>query len=414
MAKQTINVGTLPNDGTGDTLRASFIKVNANFTELYTNVVFDTALASNLALYQTLAGLSANIAPMSVNAASFIGTLPAANVVSNSQLSSNLSNYQTLAGLAANVLLITSNSANFIGSLPAANVVSNAQLSANLSNYQTLAGLSANIAPLSVNAASFIGTLPAANVVSNAQLSANLSNYQTTAGLSANVALLTSNNATNFNGQNAAYYTNAALLTTGTLPYARLPSGIVNTSASFTFSNIQTFSANVVLGQSLSANGGFGTSGQVLTVNSTGGVYWATPAAGVNTAAQYTFSNAITFAANTLFTGTVSTAGANVLSQTLSYVNSTAVSWDASLGQIASVTLTANSTMLVPTNRKIGTYILYVYQDSTGGRTATWGNAFKWTAGVAPVLTTNANALDVFTFASDGTNLYGSFLPNVK
>jgi hypothetical protein len=37
MAKQTINVGTTANDGTGDTLRASFVKVNDNFTELYNN-----------------------------------------------------------------------------------------------------------------------------------------------------------------------------------------------------------------------------------------------------------------------------------------------------------------------------------------------------------------------------------------
>lgn len=35
MAKQTINVGTVANDRTGDTLRAAFTKVNANFTELY-------------------------------------------------------------------------------------------------------------------------------------------------------------------------------------------------------------------------------------------------------------------------------------------------------------------------------------------------------------------------------------------
>jgi len=35
MAQQTINVGTSPNDGTGDTLRASQVKANANFTEIY-------------------------------------------------------------------------------------------------------------------------------------------------------------------------------------------------------------------------------------------------------------------------------------------------------------------------------------------------------------------------------------------
>lgn len=39
MAKQTINVGTSANDGTGDPLRDAFIKTNDNFTELYNKSV---------------------------------------------------------------------------------------------------------------------------------------------------------------------------------------------------------------------------------------------------------------------------------------------------------------------------------------------------------------------------------------
>ena len=35
MAKEIINIGTTPNDGTGDPLRTAFTKVNENFTELY-------------------------------------------------------------------------------------------------------------------------------------------------------------------------------------------------------------------------------------------------------------------------------------------------------------------------------------------------------------------------------------------
>ncbi len=35
MAKQTINIGTTANDGTGDPIRTAFDKVNDNFTELY-------------------------------------------------------------------------------------------------------------------------------------------------------------------------------------------------------------------------------------------------------------------------------------------------------------------------------------------------------------------------------------------
>ena len=38
MAKQSINVGTSPNDKQGDRLRVSFQKINANFTELYTEL----------------------------------------------------------------------------------------------------------------------------------------------------------------------------------------------------------------------------------------------------------------------------------------------------------------------------------------------------------------------------------------
>jgi len=38
MTKQTIRVGASANDKTGDTIRAAFVKVNANFTELYTQV----------------------------------------------------------------------------------------------------------------------------------------------------------------------------------------------------------------------------------------------------------------------------------------------------------------------------------------------------------------------------------------
>lgn len=35
MAREIINVGTLPNDGLGDPLRTAYIKCNNNFAELY-------------------------------------------------------------------------------------------------------------------------------------------------------------------------------------------------------------------------------------------------------------------------------------------------------------------------------------------------------------------------------------------
>ena len=54
MAKQTINIGTTANDGTGDTLRGAMIKVNENFDEVYdavdTKAAFVTQSNLNLDL----------------------------------------------------------------------------------------------------------------------------------------------------------------------------------------------------------------------------------------------------------------------------------------------------------------------------------------------------------------------------
>ena len=58
MAKQTINVGTTANDKKGDSLRAAFQKVNANFTELYnlTGAASLTELAQDYAAQMLVNG----------------------------------------------------------------------------------------------------------------------------------------------------------------------------------------------------------------------------------------------------------------------------------------------------------------------------------------------------------------------
>ena len=177
----------------------------------WANVYANTFVGTNV--YGTLQ--TASQPNITANNTSYVGSVTAANVVSNNQLSSNLANYQTTAGLSANVATLTANNTSFVGSVTAANVVSNNQLSSNLANYQTTAGmssyqttagLSANVATLTSNNTSYVGTVTAANVVSNTQLSSNLANYQTTAGLSANVATLSSNNASYLGTVAAASY----------------------------------------------------------------------------------------------------------------------------------------------------------------------------------------------------------------
>lgn len=54
MAKQTILVGTTPNDGTGDLLRNAMIKCNSNFTELYDDMRIAQLALDNDSEYFTL------------------------------------------------------------------------------------------------------------------------------------------------------------------------------------------------------------------------------------------------------------------------------------------------------------------------------------------------------------------------
>jgi hypothetical protein len=82
--------------------------------------------------------------------------------------------------------------------------------------------------------------------------------------------------------------------------------------------------------------------------------------------------------------------------------------WDLNTSQVAILTLTGNTTFDAPSNQAAGnTYVLILKQDATGGRTAAWNAAFKWAGGTAPTLTTDANAVDIITFVSDGTSMYG-------
>jgi hypothetical protein len=137
-------------------------------------------------------------------------------------------------------------------------------------------------------------------------------------------------------------------------------------------------------------------------------------AALANDFSSYNYLNSnISFSANlATFNTNVSFAKANVLQQTLT--DAATIAWDTSLGQIATVTLGASRTMGAPTNLRVGTYILHVIQGGAGSYTITWNGVFKWTAAVAPTLSTTVGRRDVFSFISDGTNLYGAMIPDVR
>ena len=93
--------------------------------------------------------------------------------------------------------------------------------------------------------------------------------------------------------------------------------------------------------------------------------------------------------------------------------NNTALTYDATqdwaltANQVATLTLTGNTTFDAPTQMVDGAfYSLIIIQDGTGSRTASWNGVFKWAAATAPTLTTTAAAKDIFVWRSDGVNMY--------
>jgi hypothetical protein len=89
------------------------------------------------------------------------------------------------------------------------------------------------------------------------------------------------------------------------------------------------------------------------------------------------------------------------------------VAWPSGASQ--KITLTANCTFTFtapPAPLSDVNLTLYVTQDGTGSRTATWPAIVKWTGAAAPTLTTTAAAVDIITFKWDGTNYWGVMSPN--
>jgi len=86
------------------------------------------------------------------------------------------------------------------------------------------------------------------------------------------------------------------------------------------------------------------------------------------------------------------------------------ISWNASAGNIFTVTLGGNRTLDNPSSITVGeTYHFQITQDGTGSRTLAYGSWFKWGGGAAPILTTVAGEIDfIVVTAVSATLLYGS------
>lgn len=93
--------------------------------------------------------------------------------------------------------------------------------------------------------------------------------------------------------------------------------------------------------------------------------------------------------------------------------------WDLSNNPIYHITLKGDETLDNPINRPVDQicwpkYLLFVKQDAVGGRTLNFGSDYKFPEGITPTLSAKANAIDVISFVSDGTSLYGVISKDLK
>ena len=71
-----------------------------------------------------------------------------------------------------------------------------------------------------------------------------------------------------------------------------------------------------------------------------------------------------------------------------------------------SVTLGGNRTFAAPSNQVVGqSGSIFITQDGTGSRTASFNSAFKFASGVAPTLSTAANAIDRIDYIIKASNV---------
>lgn len=87
MAKQTLNVGSNPNDGTGDTLRVASTKTNDNFDEIYTTFGDGSTLNGTVAnaTYATTAGIATLAQGLSGGPNISVGIVTASGFISAAQ-----------------------------------------------------------------------------------------------------------------------------------------------------------------------------------------------------------------------------------------------------------------------------------------------------------------------------------------
>ena len=170
------------------------------------------------------------------------------------------------------------------------------------------------------------------------------------------------------------------------------------------FTPIKIYASSTTTNVPLAANLTNDAAGSELAINITDGVLFYKDNTGTVKVIGRTSAAAGTF---TSLVASLLTINGQGYSPNITLTDAATIAWDVSTGQVATFTfVSANRSFGAPTNLNNGAfYALKVIQNS-GGNTMTWNSVFKWQNGSAPTLSTGAGQIDIFTFESDGTNMY--------
>jgi hypothetical protein len=218
MAQQDINVGSAPNDGTGDPLRTAYIKCNNNFSELY-SIAQTNPPASLNGTVGDFAGMYAydsnyfyycyqdfDDSSQIWNQVAQIGNVSVTQIASGNssvQFSDIAGNVLIDVNGTASVMVVTSNSATVTGNLTATNRITGG----NLYSLGLVSSIGTVTAPFFVGNGAFLTGITAATTYGNANVAVFLPTY------SGSLPSLSGNVTTDGNLTGAMIYGNGSQLT---------------------------------------------------------------------------------------------------------------------------------------------------------------------------------------------------------
>lgn len=209
MAQKIINVGTVANDGTGDTIRGAFTNVNANFTEVYDNISSMTVTLAGIDTTQnTTIQASYNVANAAFAFSNSVNTL-AYNIGTSANL------FSASVGVAGN---------NYTNAVGAAGNAYAASVGTAGNNYTNSVGEAANNYASILVANNAVGANGWANTVAITTYAWANTKFDTVVNTAlilnmANAAYIRANNslANTSNGFNGSVTLSGSLIVTGSL-----------------------------------------------------------------------------------------------------------------------------------------------------------------------------------------------------